>query len=135
MSTITHQPEFHNSINISFLLSVKNNFRKNDFDSCARCLVSRMRELNIYGPTTPHWVDRVRRMPFKLNVGQNTDRMVKRADGEWHPGWRANMIKNSFEMSQMLQTGEENWPIIRFVYMRKPIFLRIAHVIFYEEYM
>ena len=42
--------------------------------------ISRMCELNIYGPTTPHWVDRVRRrMPFKLNVGQNTDRMVKRA--------------------------------------------------------
>ena len=97
--------------------------------------ISRMCELNIYGPTTPHWVDRARRMPFKLNVGQNTDRMVKRADGEWHPGWRANMIKNSFEMSPMFQTGEENWPIIRFVYMRNPIFHRIAHVIFYEEYM
>ena len=101
--------------------------------------ISHMCELNIYGPMTPHWVDRARRMPFKLNVGQNTDRMVKRADGEWHPGWRANMIKNSFEMSWremlMLQTGEENWPIIRFVYLRNPIFHRIVHVIFYEEYM
>ena len=90
--------------------------------------ISRMCELNIYGPTTPHWVDRVRRMPFKLNVGPNTDRMVKQAVASappiQHPGWRANRIRTVLKCHSIylyLQTGEENWPIIRFVYMRKPI--------------
>ena len=56
--------------------------------------IQRMSELNIYGPTTPNWVDRVRRMPFKikLNVGENTEQ-----DGEASGWWMAPWLESNYD--------------------------------------